>query len=93
MKTESIEIKSINTRQVTVTIVGDGDLILNKMNDVNIRRLTAERKSKAKDTDKPNEWKRSSQLFIGTMEHRQTSPSRAWLTRSRTMHLALHHSD
>ena len=56
MKTESIEIKSINTRQVTVTIVGDGDLILNKMNDVNIRKLTAERKSKAKDTDKPNEW-------------------------------------
>lgn len=56
MKTESIEIKSINTRQVTVTIVGDGDLILNKMNDVNARKLTAERKSKAKDVDKPNEW-------------------------------------
>ena len=39
-----------------VTIVGDGDLILNKMNDHTIRGLTETRKGKAKDTSVPNVW-------------------------------------
>ena len=56
MKTETIEIKRIETKQVTVKIVGDGDLILNKMNDVSARQLTDQRKNKAKDMEVPNEW-------------------------------------
>ena len=56
MKTETIEIKRIETKQVTVKIVGDGDLILNKMNDVSTRQLTDQRKNKAKDMEVPNEW-------------------------------------
>ena len=56
MKTETIEIKRIETKQVTVKIVGDGDLILNKMNDVSTRQLTDQRKNKAKDLEVPNEW-------------------------------------
>ena len=56
MKTETIEIKRIETKQVTVKIVGDGDLILNKMNDVSARQLTDQRKNKAKDLEVPNEW-------------------------------------
>lgn len=56
MKTETIEIKRIDVKQVTVKIVGDGDLILNKMNDVSARQLTDQRKNKAKDMEVPNEW-------------------------------------
>lgn len=56
MKTETIEIKRIDVKQVTVKIVGDGDLILNKMNDVSTRQLTDQRKNKAKDMEVPNEW-------------------------------------
>lgn len=56
MATETIEIKRIDTKQVTVKIVGDGDLILNKMNDVSTRQLTSQRKNKAKELDVPNEW-------------------------------------
>ena len=56
MRTETIEIKRIETKQVTVKIVGDGDLILNKMNDVSTRQLTGQRKNKAKDMEVPNEW-------------------------------------
>ena len=56
MKTETIEIKRIDVKQVTVKIVGDGDLILNKMNDVSARQLTDQRKNKAKDLEVPNEW-------------------------------------
>lgn len=39
-----------------VTIVGDGDLVLNKMNDINKKELIDKRKNKAKDTEKPNVW-------------------------------------
>ena len=56
MKTETIEIKRIDVKQVTVKIVGYGDLILNKMNDVSARQLTDQRKNKAKDMEVPNEW-------------------------------------
>lgn len=53
---EIIELKPIIPQTVTVTIVGDSDLILNKMNDVTTRQLTDARKDKAKDISKPNEW-------------------------------------
>jgi len=52
----TIEVKAINPRRVIVTIEGDSDLILNKMNDVSTRQLIDQRKDKAKDLTKPNEW-------------------------------------
>lgn len=55
-KTEIIEIKPLNIKTAEITIVGDGDLILNKMNDVNARELIDKRKNKAKDTTTPNMW-------------------------------------
>lgn len=56
MKTEVIELKPLGVRQMEVTIVGDGDLVLNKMNDINKKELIDKRKNKAKDTEKPNMW-------------------------------------
>lgn len=71
MKAETIEIKRIETRQVTVKIVGDGDLILNKMNDVSTRQLTDQRKNKAKDMEVPNEWEQ----IITAMHWRDGKPT------------------
>lgn len=55
-KVEVIEFKPIVPKKATITIVGDTDLILNKMNNVTTRQLTDQRKDKAKDLEKPNEW-------------------------------------
>lgn len=52
----AVEIKGIEPKTFSVTIVGDTDLILHKMNDVTTRQLTEARKDKAKDLTKPNEW-------------------------------------
>ena len=71
MKTETIEIKRIDVKQVTVKIVGDGDLILNKMNDVSTRQLTDQRKNKAKDMEVPNEWEQ----IITAMHWRDGKPT------------------
>ena len=51
-----IELKPLGNRFMEVTIVGDSDLVLNKMNDVNAKQLIDERKDKAKDTEKTNVW-------------------------------------
>lgn len=55
-KTEIIELKEINVQNAKITICGDGNLVLNKMNDVTARQLTDARKDKAKDTTKKNVW-------------------------------------
>lgn len=55
-KSEVIELKPLSAKTVDVTIVGDGDLILNKMNDVTVRTLTNQRKNKAKDIEPANVW-------------------------------------
>lgn len=52
----TIELKPLGVKTMNVTIVGDGDLVLNKMNDVTAKQLTDARKDKAKSTQKPNEW-------------------------------------
>lgn len=52
---KAIDVKSM-VKRATITIVGDGELILNKMNDVTTRQLTEQRKDKAKSLEKPNEW-------------------------------------
>ncbi len=51
-----IEVKPLGNRFMEVTIVGDSDLILNKMNDVNAKQLIDKRKDKAKDMEKSNIW-------------------------------------
>lgn len=55
-KTEVIELKPLSAKTVDVTITGDGDLVLNKMNDVTVRNLTNQRKNKAKDIEPSNIW-------------------------------------
>lgn len=53
---KTIEVKPIVPKRIIVSITGDSDLILNKMNDVNTRQLTDQRKDKAKSLEKPNVW-------------------------------------
>lgn len=55
-KIEAIEVKAIVPKTATITIVGDSDLVLNKMNDPTTRILTDARKDKAKSTEKPDKW-------------------------------------
>ncbi len=55
-KTEKITLHTLTPVQLEVTIVGDGDLVLNKMNDVTVKQLTDKRKNKAKDIEVPNMW-------------------------------------
>ena len=52
-KTEVIEIKPLNVKTAEITIVGDGDLILNKMNDVNAKDLIDKRKDRRKIQQSP----------------------------------------
>lgn len=56
MKKDIIELKPIGNKTMEVTIMGVGDLVLNKMNDVTARQLTDIRKNKAKDIAVPNVW-------------------------------------
>ena len=42
-ETQVIELKPLSIKQARITIAGDGDLVLNKMNDCNARKLTDER--------------------------------------------------
>lgn len=55
-KTQEITLHTLAPIQLDVTIVGDGDLVLNKMNDVTVKQLTDKRKNKAKDIEVPNMW-------------------------------------
>ncbi len=72
MKTyETVELKAITPKIVTVEIMGDSDLVLNKMDDITKRMLTDQRKDKAKDTEKPNEWEK----IITSIHWRDGKPS------------------
>ena len=55
-KIEVLEIKEVRPQTITVHIVGDTDLVLNKMNNVTTRQLTDARKDKAKKIETPNVW-------------------------------------
>lgn len=70
-KNESIDLKPISVKKMVVTIVGDGCLVLNKMNDVVSRQLTDARKDKAKSLEKPNMWEE----IITSMHWRDGKPS------------------
>ena len=52
----TFHIPSICTKEMVITISGDGTLILNKMNDIASRQLIDEQSNKAKDTAAPNPW-------------------------------------
>lgn len=57
MKNEDvIELKPLGNKFMEVTIVGDSDLVLNKLNDINAKMLTDKQSGKTKDTSKPNVW-------------------------------------
>lgn len=56
---EVIELKAITPKIATITIVGDSDLICNKMCDPTKRQLTDQRKDKAKDISQEDDtWER-----------------------------------
>ena len=68
-------IQVINTQAMaktaTIMIAGTTDLVLNKMNDVTARELTAARKDKVKSLAKPNEWEK----IITAMHWRDGTPT------------------
>lgn len=51
-KEEGIQLQEIKVKHAKITIEGDGDLVLNKMNDVAAMDLINARKDKAKRTEK-----------------------------------------
>ena len=56
MNNEMITLNKINTKKATITIIGDSDLVLNKMNDCTVRDLTIIRDNKAKSREPHNKW-------------------------------------
>jgi len=55
---EKIDLLQVNPKSFTVTITGDTDLVLNKMDAVTERELTDARNDKAKSVEKPNLWEK-----------------------------------
>lgn len=70
-KVEVIEIRNVKPRTAVIIIVGDMDLVLNKMNDVTVRQLTDQRKDKAKSKETPNVWEQ----IITSVHWRDGNPS------------------
>lgn len=68
---EVLELQKISPKIATVTVAGDGDLVLNKMNDVTARQLTDIRKDKSKKIEKPNVW----EIIITSMHWRDGKPT------------------
>lgn len=69
--TTTLELRKAKIGYATITITGDGDLVLNKMNDPTAKALTDQRKDKAKDLSKPNEW----ECIITSMHWRDGKPT------------------
>ena len=55
-KEKTIELKPIEVKHAIITIEGDGDLVLNKMNARNTRELTDARNDKKTTRQVPNIW-------------------------------------
>ena len=68
---QAIEIKPIEPKRFIVSIEGDTDLILNKMNDYTVRTLTEIRQDKAKTLEKPDYW----ECVITSIHWRDGKPS------------------
>ena len=71
MATVTIQTPEAVIRTMVVTIVGDSDLVLNKMNDPVAKSLTDARKDKAKNLEKPNPW----EMVITSMWWRDGKPT------------------
>lgn len=71
MKAETIELKPLGNKFMEVTIVGDSDLVLNKMSDTVAKDLIDKRKDKAKNLEKPNVW----ETIITSMHWRDGKPT------------------
>ncbi len=56
-KIEVLEIKKVEPQIIIVHIVGDSDLVLNKMNDVTAQDLIDVRSGRPRKLEKPNVWK------------------------------------
>lgn len=69
-KEEGIQLQEIKVKHAKITIEGDGDLVLNKMNDVVALDLINARKDKAKRTEKSNVWEE----IITSMHWRDGKP-------------------
>lgn len=70
-KETTLELRKAKVAYATITIVGDGDLVLNKMNDPTVRSLTDARKDKAKSLEKPDVW----ECIITSMHWRDGKPT------------------
>ena len=55
-KTKTIEVKPIKINTAKFRIVGDGELVLNKMDAITERTLSDRQKGKSKDTSEKNMW-------------------------------------
>lgn len=55
-KIETLEVREVVPQTITIHIVGDTDLVLNKMNDVTTRQLVDARSGKGKKIETPNVW-------------------------------------
>lgn len=69
-QTKTIEVKPIKINTAKFRIVGDGELILNKMNAVTERELMDKQKNKSKDTREKNMWEE----LITTIRWRDGDP-------------------
>lgn len=70
-KEQTITIQPISVVHAKITIAGDGDLVLNRMNAPTVRALTDARKDRAKSMEKPNEWEQ----IITSMHWRDGTPT------------------
>lgn len=55
-QTKTIEIQPIDVKYASITIEGDGDLILNQMNARTVREMTAKQNNKKTVNEVPNVW-------------------------------------
>lgn len=69
-KEKTVEIQPITVREVVITIEGDSDLILNKMDAYTERQLVRKQKNLPKDTKEPNEW----EILITKLHWRDGTP-------------------
>ena len=70
-KIETLEVREVVPQTITIHIVGDTDLVLNKMNDVTTRQLVDARSGKGKKIETPNVWEE----IITAMHWRDGKPT------------------
>lgn len=69
-KEKTVEIQPITVKEVILTIEGDSDLVLNKMDDYTKRQLIRKQKNLPKETEAPDEW----EILITKLHWRDGTP-------------------